>query len=125
LEQLNTIVRNTLKTKKEFKILAQVYQALRIETNNEIENLKLVLNQSSKLIKKSGRLVVISYHSLEDRIVKNFIKTGDFSGQFDKDVYGRSIPVFKEIEKLIVPDEKEIELNNRARSAKLRIAEKQ
>jgi 16S rRNA (cytosine1402-N4)-methyltransferase len=125
LEQLNTIVRNTLKTKKEFKILAQVYQALRIETNNEIENLKLVLNQSSKLIKKSGRLVVISYHSLEDRIVKNFIKTGDFSGQFDKDVYGRYIPVFKEIEKLIVPDEKEIELNNRARSAKLRIAEKQ
>jgi 16S rRNA (cytosine1402-N4)-methyltransferase len=124
LEQLNTIVRNTLKTKKDFKILAQVYQALRIETNNEIENLKSLMIQCSELIKKSGRLVIISYHSLEDRIVKNYIKTGNFSGQSDKDVYGRAEPVFKEVEKLIIPDETEIQLNNRARSAKLRIAEK-
>ncbi len=124
LEQLNAIVRNTLKTKKDYKILAQVYQALRIETNNEIGNLKDLILQSSKLIKKGGRLVVISYHSLEDRLIKNFIKFANFSGQSTHDIYGKSSVFFKETEKLIVPDEFEIEQNNRARSAKLRIAEK-
>jgi 16S rRNA (cytosine1402-N4)-methyltransferase len=124
LEKLNDIVRNTLKTKKDFKILAQVYQALRIETNNEIENLKTLLTQCSKIIKKSGRLVIISYHSLEDRIVKNYIKTGNFSGQSEKDIYGKGISEFKEIGKLIIPNDEEIKNNNRARSAKMRIAEK-
>jgi 16S rRNA (cytosine1402-N4)-methyltransferase len=124
LEQLNEIVRNTINTKKDFKILAQVYQALRIETNNEIENLKSLMLQSSKLLKKTGRLVIISYHSLEDRIVKNYIKYADFLGQSTTDVYGKSKIEFKETGKLVVPDEFEIETNNRARSAKLRIAEK-
>ena len=125
LEQLNEIVNLAIKTNKEFKILAKVYQALRIETNKELDVLKDLLLQSPKIIKEGGRLVVISYHSLEDRLVKNFLKFNNFEGERITDVYGRQHLEFKELtKKIIVPDENEIEVNNRARSAKLRIAEK-
>ncbi len=125
LEQLNLIINQTIKTNKDFKILAKVYQALRIETNKELEVLEKFLIQSPKLLKKGGRLVVISYHSLEDRPVKSFIKFNNFENKSITDVFGRQSLEFKEItKKPIVPNEEEIERNNRARSAKLRIAEK-
>ncbi|MBC8321669.1 MAG: 16S rRNA (cytosine(1402)-N(4))-methyltransferase RsmH [Bacteroidetes bacterium] len=107
------------------KFLAQVFQALRIEVNDEMKALKILLGQADELLVPGGRLVVISYHSLEDRIVKNFIKSGNFKGAVEKDFYGNPIISFKSItRKPIVPNAKEIENNNRARSAKLRIAEK-
>ncbi|MBN4062041.1 MAG: 16S rRNA (cytosine(1402)-N(4))-methyltransferase [Flavobacteriales bacterium] len=107
------------------KYLAQVFQALRIEVNNELEALKELLNQSVEVLTEGGRLVVISYHSLEDRLVKNFIKTGNFQGEVKKDFYGNIIRPFTPVSrKVIVPSEEEINKNNRARSAKLRIAEK-
>ena len=110
---------------KENKFYAQVFQALRIEVNKELEALKKLLGQSEEAMKKGGRLVVITYHSLEDRIVKNFIKTGKFKGELEKDFYGNPIKPFNAINrKPIVPKEEEIEQNPRARSAKLRIAEK-
>jgi len=125
LEQLNQIINQTIKTNKEFKILARVYQALRIETNRELDVLKDLLLQCPKIMKKGGRLVVISYHSLEDRLVKNFLKFNNFEGNRVTDLYGKQQKEFKELtKKIIVPDESEIEINNRARSAKLRIAEK-
>jgi 16S rRNA (cytosine1402-N4)-methyltransferase len=125
LNQLNEIVKDTLKTKKDFKILAMVYQALRIEVNNEIEALKALLKQSGEILKKNGRLVVISYHSLEDRTVKNYLKYGNFQGQAEHDIYGNQNRIFKELtKKAIVPNEDEIKQNNRIRSAKLRIGQK-
>ena len=102
-----------------------VFQALRIEVNDEMEALKELLTQSGEMIKKGGRLVVISYHSLEDRPVKNFIRTGNIKGKLEKDFYGNPITIFKSVNsRPIVSDEKEIDMNSRARSAKLRIAEK-
>ncbi|MCF6365764.1 MAG: 16S rRNA (cytosine(1402)-N(4))-methyltransferase RsmH [Bacteroidales bacterium] len=125
LEQLNQIINNAIKTNKEFKITAKVYQALRIETNKELDVLKKLLLQCPEIIKKGGRLVIISYHSLEDRIVKNFLKFNNFEGNRITDIYGKQHKEFKEIsKKVIMPDENEIKQNNRARSAKLRIAEK-
>lgn len=110
---------------KEHKFFAQVFQALRIEVNEELESLKEFLQQSLQILKPGGRLVVISYHSLEDRLVKNFIKTGNFEGILEKDFYGVPNQVFKQISrKPIVPGEAELKLNRRSRSAKLRIAEK-
>jgi len=110
---------------KQNKFLAMVFQALRIEVNDELGVLKEMLTQSLEMLKVGGRLVVISYHSLEDRLVKNFIKTGNFEGILEKDFYGNPLVSFKAINtKPIIPDEKEIERNSRARSAKLRIAEK-
>lgn len=107
------------------KYLAQVFQALRIEVNQELDSLKDFLEQTTKALKKGGRLVVIAYHSLEDRLVKNFIKTGNLQGKEEKDFYGNSISPFKQItRKAIQADEEEIKANNRARSARLRIAEK-
>src|SRR6056297_14825 len=107
------------------KMLARIFQALRIEVNQEITNLKIFLSQSAEMLKDRGRLVVISYHSLEDRLVKNFMKTGRFSGTPEKDFYGNILKPLKTINsKVITPSEKEISENNRARSAKLRIAEK-
>jgi len=109
----------------ENKYLAKVYQALRIEVNRELEALKALLNQCIELIKSGGRLVVITYHSLEDRIVKNFIRTGNFEGKVIKDFFGNPIAPFRPLhKKVIIPSEKEIASNSRARSAKLRIAER-
>jgi 16S rRNA (cytosine1402-N4)-methyltransferase len=109
----------------EHKFLAKVFQALRIEVNREMEFLKEMLLQTTDVIKPGGRLVVITYHSLEDRIVKNFIKNGKFKGEVEKDFYGNLNVPFKAVNrKIIVPSESEIQENNRARSAKLRIAER-
>jgi 16S rRNA (cytosine1402-N4)-methyltransferase len=110
---------------QESKYMAKVFQALRIETNKEMDVLHEFLEQSIQLLKPGGRLVVITYHSLEDRMVKNFIKSGDFSGKQEKDFFGNvESPLVSINRKVIVPDEEEIERNPRARSAKLRIAEK-
>ncbi|MEA3446073.1 MAG: 16S rRNA (cytosine(1402)-N(4))-methyltransferase RsmH [Bacteroidota bacterium] len=123
-EFINSI-KNCIPHKNENKYLAKVFQALRIEVNQEIDALKEFLMQTSLALKPGGRLVVISYHSLEDKLVKNFMKTGTFGSIIEKDIYGNSNCPFKIIsKKVIVPDENEIEKNKRARSAKLRIAEK-
>lgn len=104
---------------------AQVFQALRIEVNQELEVLKDLLVAATQWLSPGGRLVIISYHSLEDRLVKNYIKAGNFNGEQQKDFYGNLVRPLKEISKKpIVPDEDEINENNRARSAKMRIAEK-
>jgi 16S rRNA (cytosine1402-N4)-methyltransferase len=111
--------------RQEHKFYAKVFQALRIAVNHEIEYLKEMLEQALEILNQDGRLVVITYHSLEDRVVKNFMKTGNFSGEEVKDFYGNLVTPFRLItRKGIVPDEKEISINNRARSARLRIAEK-
>jgi 16S rRNA (cytosine1402-N4)-methyltransferase len=120
--QLKEVLKKHLPKAKEHKILAQIYQAIRIEVNQELEVLKEFLNQIPDLLKKEGRLSVISYHSLEDRLVKRFIRTGLFSGESDKDFYGNTNEPLKKVGKLIVPAQDEIKINNRARSAKLRIA---
>ncbi|NJO70484.1 MAG: 16S rRNA (cytosine(1402)-N(4))-methyltransferase RsmH [Bacteroidetes bacterium] len=110
---------------QENKYLAKVYQALRIRVNNELESLKAMLMQCISVIKPGGRLVVITYHSLEDRIVKNFIKNGMFEGEAPSDLFGnRQVPFKGLSNKVITPSEAELEVNNRARSAKLRIAER-
>ncbi len=106
------------------KILAQMYQAIRIEVNQEMDVLKEFLTQSLDLLNPNGRLSVISYHSLEDRLVKRYIKNGMFEGEPERDFFGNFSVPFITIGKLIVPDNAEIKINNRARSAKLRIAEK-
>ncbi|MCG6187919.1 16S rRNA (cytosine(1402)-N(4))-methyltransferase RsmH [Maribellus maritimus] len=109
----------------ENKYLAQVFQALRIEVNDEMDALKEFLVASLDVLKKGGRLVVITYHSLEDRLCKNFIKAGNFDGKIEKDFYGNVSSPFRMVNrKVIIPDEKEMESNTRSRSAKLRIAEK-
>lgn len=110
---------------KEKKFLAQVFQALRIEVNDEMQALKDMLRQTLLVLKPGGRLVVITYHSLEDRMVKNFMKTGNFEGKVTKDFFGNVTSPFKMVNnKVVVPSEEEIERNPRSRSAKLRIAEK-
>ncbi len=109
---------------KEKKFMAQVFQALRIEVNQEMQALCELLEQSLRLLGKGGRLVVITYHSLEDRLVKNFIKTGNFEGHVEQNIYGNVPSPFRSVSKMIVPSAEEIEMNPRARSAKLRIAEK-
>jgi 16S rRNA (cytosine1402-N4)-methyltransferase len=120
--QLKTILKKYLPNAKEHKILAQIFQAIRIEVNEELEVLKEFLLQVPNLLNEEGRLSVISYHSLEDRLVKRFIHTGLFKGEPEKDVFGRSNEPLKRVEKLIIPKPEEIKINNRARSAKLRIA---
>jgi len=104
--------------------LAQIYQAIRIEVNQEIEVLKEFLMQTPEVLKASGRLSFISYHSLEDRLVKRFIRNGMFEGEPERDVFGNFEVPLKKVGGLIIPSKEEIKLNNRARSAKLRIAEK-
>ena len=106
------------------KFLAKVFQAIRIEVNDEINIIKSLLVQSSRILKKGGRLVCISYHSLEDRLVKRFIQNGTFERDAISDIYGNKDLIFKKIGKLISPDKEEIRSNNRSRSAKLRVAEK-
>lgn len=106
---------------REKKEMAKVFQALRIEINQEIESLKEMLNQAKELLKPGGRLVVITYHSIEDRIVKNFMKSGNIDGIIEKDFFGRSTSPF-DVKKVILPTDEEMERNPRSRSAKLRIA---
>ena len=123
-EELKSILGKHLPAHFSNKILAQIYQAVRIEVNQEMDVLKEFLEQSLQILKPEGRLSVISYHSLEDRLVKRFMKNGMFEGEPERDLYGNFSVPFKLIGKLIVPSEAEIRINNRARSAKLRIAEK-
>ncbi|WP_204343902.1 16S rRNA (cytosine(1402)-N(4))-methyltransferase RsmH [Psychroserpens algicola] len=123
-EQLKETLRKFLNHKKENKVLAQIYQAIRIEVNQEIEALKEFLQQTPEVLVEGGRLSLISYHSLEDRLVKRFIRNGLFEGEPERDVFGNFEVPLKKVGGLIVPTKEEIKLNNRARSAKLRIAEK-
>ena len=122
--EFNELLLTILPKKRSIKLLAQIYQALRIEVNSELEVIKSFLNQSQEVLRTKGRLSIISYHSLEDRLVKRFIRNGLFEGDAEKDLYGNVQIPFNKIGKLITPDESEIKQNNRARSAKLRIAEK-
>ncbi|MFV0237846.1 MAG: 16S rRNA (cytosine(1402)-N(4))-methyltransferase RsmH [Flavobacteriales bacterium] len=122
---LKEIVLDEIPKFKQNKYLAQVFQALRIEVNDEMETLKEMLTQAANILNPGGRLVVISYHSLEDRLVKRFMKTGLFKGQPEVDIYGKSkIPLRQVNRKVILPTVEEVKRNNRARSAKLRVAEK-
>ncbi len=123
-DELKDVLKKFLPEKVRNKILAQIYQAIRIEVNQEMDVLKEFIEQSLEILKPGGRFSVISYHSLEDRLVKRFIKNGMFEGEPERDFYGNFSVPFKTIGKLIVPDNEEIKINNRARSAKLRIAEK-
>ncbi len=123
--QLKTIIASCVKKGKENKYYAKVFQALRIEVNDELDALKEMLLQTIDVLNTHGRLVVISYHSLEDRLVKNFIKSGNFEGIIKKDFFGNPLIPFKKISKKpIVPKQDEISDNSRCKSAKLRIAEK-
>lgn len=122
---LLTIVKGFINPKQEKKELAQIFQALRIEVNDEMASLKSMLKQSTELLKAGGRIVILTYHSLEDRIVKDYFKYGNFEGKAEKDFFGRLTAPLKLVNnKVIVPTEDEIERNPRSRSAKLRIAEK-
>lgn len=123
-EQLKKVLSRFLPAHRENKILAQIYQAIRIEVNQELEALKEFLLQTTEVLKPGGRISLISYHSLEDRLVKRYIRNGLFEGEPDKDVFGNFEVPFKAVGKFIVPSKEEIKMNNRARSAKLRIAEK-
>ncbi len=123
-DQLKRALGRFLPKHKENKILAQVYQAIRIEVNQELEVLKEFLNQALEVLKPDGRLSLISYHSLEDRLVKRFIRNGLFEGEPEKDVFGRVEVPMKAVGKFVLPSEEEIKENNRARSAKLRIGVK-
>lgn len=120
--QLKEVLKRYLPAAKEHKILAQIFQAIRIEVNEELEVLKEFLKQLPELLKEDGRISIISYHSLEDRLVKRFIRTGLFSGEPEKDFFGNTNEPLKKVGKLIVPTPQEVNVNNRARSAKLRIA---
>lgn len=125
VEALLAAVNPLINPKKEKKELAQVFQALRIVVNGEIEALSAFLQQSLKVLKPGGRLVIITYHSLEDRLVKNFMRAGNLEGKVEQDFYGRRMSPLKLLtSKPIVASEEEVERNPRARSAKLRIAEK-
>ena len=123
-DDLKLVLQRFLPDQFKNKILAQIYQAIRIEVNQEIQVLKEFLDQTLEVLKPNGRLSIISYHSLEDRLVKRFMKNGMFEGEPEKDFFGNFSVPFNLIGKLIVPSEEEIKINNRARSAKLRIAEK-
>lgn len=124
-QQLMDLIRPFMRRGQEHTFAAQVFQSIRIEVNEELESLRQLLLQSSEILKPGGRLVVMSYHSLEDRLVKNYIRSGKFEGEAEKDLFGNSKVPYKAItRKPVRPDDAEIERNNRARSALLRIAEK-
>lgn len=122
--QLKEVVQHLLQRGKEFKELAQLYQAIRMEVNQELAALEEFLLQTPELVRPGGRLSLISYHSLEDRLVKRFIRTGKFEGEAEKDFYGNQLAPFRKVGNLIVPEAGEIQVNPRARSAKLRVAER-
>lgn len=125
VDELIAAIREALPKNQENKILAKIFQALRIAVNQEMEALKAMLEQTVEVLKPGGRLVVIAYHSLEDRLVKNFMRSGNFEGKINKDWYGKPEVPFQLInKKVITPDEEELKRNPRSRSAKLRIAEK-
>ena len=120
--ELKKVLEEFVPKAKEHKILAQIFQAIRIEVNQEIEALKEFLLQIPELLTEDGRLSIISYHSLEDRLVKRFIRDGLFEGQPEKDFFGNVTVPLKKVEKMMIPSNEEIKKNNRARSAKLRLA---
>ncbi|MEP5339976.1 MAG: 16S rRNA (cytosine(1402)-N(4))-methyltransferase RsmH [Algibacter sp.] len=122
--QLKQVLKKFLPPRHENKVLAQIYQAIRIEVNQEIEVLKEFLQQTPEVLRSKGRLSFISYHSLEDRLVKRFIRNGLFEGEPERDMFGNFEVPLKKVGGLIVPTKEEVKLNSRARSAKLRIAEK-
>lgn len=125
VERLLEVCKPFISPQKEKKEMACVFQALRIEVNGELEALKSFLRQAAAVLKPGGRLAVLTYHSLEDRLVKNFFRTGNFEGNADKDFFGRVNSPLKQVSsKPIVPDAEEIARNPRSRSAKLRVAEK-
>lgn len=123
-DALKVVLKQFLPEHRQHKILAQIYQAIRIEVNQEIAVIKEFLEQVPGLLQEKGRLSVISYHSLEDRLVKRYIRAGQFEGEPEKDFYGNINVPLKKVGGLIVPTREEIKINNRARSAKLRIAER-
>lgn len=123
--ELRKVITEVVNQKFLVKTLARVFQAIRIEVNQELEVLKDVLNQSLEVLKEGGRLVIMSYHSLEDRLVKRFLKSGNFSGRVEKDFYGNDLSPFRLINRqVITPSPNEVAKNPAARSAKLRVAEK-
>lgn len=122
--QLLQVLKNLAPRGKENKFFAQVFQSLRIEVNQELESLKEFLKQCNDVLRPGGRLVVISYHSLEDRLVKHYMKAGNFRGEVEKDFFGNPITPLIPVGKVIMPGREEMERNSRARSARLRIAEK-
>ena len=125
VSQLLEVMKPFIKPSQEKKELAQLFQALRIEVNHELDVLQRLLEQALDLLKPGGRLAVITYHSLEDRLVKNFIRSGNIEGRIEKDFFGRvDAPLRAWNNRVIVPDEAEVEANPRSRSAKLRIAER-
>jgi 16S rRNA (cytosine1402-N4)-methyltransferase len=125
VKELKEAIRYCTPKQKENQYLSKVFQALRIEVNKEIEVLKQFLTQCLNLLQNNGRLVIISYHSLEDRLVKNYMKSGNFEGHIEKDFFGKQFQPFQLItKKAIEPNNKEQEVNTRSRSAKLRIAQK-
>ena len=124
-DELKAAVARFLPRGSENKVLAQIFQALRIEVNEEMKVLEMFLNQCVDVLNPGGRLVVLSYHSLEDRLVKNFMKTGNADGNLEKDFFGNQLTPYKLMtSKPIVPSDDEIQMNSRARSAKLRVAER-
>jgi len=125
IEEFMEVLQPFVRKDKEKKLLAQVFQSLRIETNREMEALRALLTQSFNVLKPGGRFVIITYHSLEDRLVKNYFRTGNFEGKIEQDLYGNRISPFRPVNhKVITPSPEEVANNPRARSAKLRIAEK-
>ena len=125
VERLLDVVKPFINPRQEKKELAQLFQALRIAVNDEIEALRSLLVQARDALKPEGRLAIITYHSLEDRLVKNFLKTGNLEGREEKDFYGRPLSPFKLLNsKPIVASAQEVEANPRSRSAKLRVAQK-
>ena len=124
-EDLLKAIQNISEKKLSYKFLSKLYQAIRIEVNDEINSLREMLEKSVDFLNRSGRLVIISYHSIEDRLVKNYINKSSFNSDYNKDLYGQKIEFFKSINKKpIIPTDEEIDLNSRSRSAKLRIGER-